>query len=58
MIITMLRQAILPVLLAFVLSRFGRINLLWLSFVLAEGIVVPVALAFWKKESVRTLGGM
>lgn len=44
-----------PVLLAYVLSRFGRLNLIWLSFVLAEGIVVPIALTLWKKESRRTL---
>lgn len=45
----------LPVLLAYVLSRFGRLNLIWLSFVLAEGIVVPIALTLWKKERRRTL---
>ncbi len=58
MVITMLRQAVLPVLLALILSRFGRVSLMWLSFVLAEGIVVPAAITFWKKESGRTLEGM
>ena len=53
--LTVFAEDALPVLLAYVLSRFGRLNLIWLSFVLAEGIVVPIALTLWKKESRRTL---
>ena len=51
MLITMLRQAVLPVLLALALSRLGRLNLIWLAFVLSEGIGIPVALALWRRES-------
>jgi len=51
MLITMLRQAVLPVLLALALSRLGRLNLIWLAFVLSEGIGIPVALSLWRRES-------
>jgi len=51
MFLTMLRQAVLPVLLALILSRFGRLNLIWLAFVLAEGIAIPLAGALWRRES-------
>lgn len=47
--ITMTSQAILPVLFALVLSRFGSLNLLWFGFILAELVTVPLALYQWKK---------
>ena len=56
MLLTMLRQAVLPVLLALVLRSFGKLNILWLCFVFAEGICIPTAWFFWKRESRRTLG--
>ncbi len=55
MFLTMLRQAALPVLLALTLSRLGRLNLIWVAFVLAEGIGIPVALSFWRQESQAAL---
>ena len=55
MFLTMLRQAALPVLLALALSRLGRLNLIWVAFVLAEGIGIPVALSFWRQESQAAL---
>lgn len=56
MFLTMLRQAALPVLLALILSRFGALNLIWLAFVLAEGVAIPVALTLWRRESSTVLG--
>ena len=49
MYLTMLRQAVLPLLFAFFLSRTGELNLVWTAFLLAELIVIPFALALWKK---------
>ncbi len=50
MYITMLRQAILPLAFAFVLSRTKQISLVWTAFIMAELLVIPVALALWKKS--------
>ncbi len=50
MYITMLRQAMLPLAFAFVLSRTGQISLVWTAFIMAELLVIPVALALWKKS--------
>ena len=55
MVLTMLRQAILPVLLALVLRTFGSLNLMWLSFVLAEGICIPLSLWMWKNSQGRLI---
>lgn len=49
MILTMARQAILPVLFAAILSRFGHLNLIWLAFVLAEIAGIPLALRLWRQ---------
>ena len=48
MFLTMTRQAALPLVFAVILSRFGRLNLVWLSFVLAEAAAIPLALFLWK----------
>ena len=48
MVLTMLRQAILPVVLALALRLFGRIDLMWLSFAVAEAICVPLAMKLWR----------
>lgn len=58
MILTLLRQAALPVLLALALRGFGRLNLIWLAFLLAEAICVPLALALWKRGGVKALPGI
>lgn len=50
MLITMLRQAILPLLLAAVLSGTGNINLIWVAFVVAEIVMIYPAVLIWKKN--------
>ena len=50
MYITMLRQAMLPLAFACVLSRTKQISLVWTAFIMAELLVIPVALALWKKS--------
>lgn len=49
MCLTMARQAVLPILLALVLQAFGNLNLIWLAFVLAELIGVPLAVMLWRR---------
>lgn len=58
MVLTLLRQAILPVLLALVFRRFGNLNLIWLAFVLAEAIGIPAAMMLWRSGSGATLTGL
>ena len=53
MILTMLRQAILPVALALLLRPFGHLPFIWLSFALAESLCLPLALFFWKRGCQR-----
>ena len=55
MLLTMLRQAALPVLLALCLRGFGSVNLIWLAFVLAEAMGIPAALALWRRGSREAL---
>ena len=50
MVLTMLRQAVLPVLLALVLSLTGWLPSIWLSFVIAELACIPPAILYWKKN--------
>ena len=50
MLITMLRQAILPLLLAYALSGTGEINLIWGAFVIAEIVMIYPAMLIWKKN--------
>lgn len=49
MVLTMTRQAILPVAFALLLQFFGNLNLIWLGFILAELAGIPLALILWKK---------
>lgn len=49
MVLTMTRQAILPVAFALILQLFGSLNLIWLGFILAELVGIPLALILWKK---------
>ena len=58
MVLTLLRQAILPVLLALVFKGFGNLNLIWLAFVLAETIGIPAAMMLWRSGSGATLAGL
>ena len=56
MYLTMLRQAVLPLLFAFLFNRFGRLNFVWTAFVLAELPGIPFALMLWKKGKKVSLG--
>ena len=58
MVLTLLRQAILPVLLALVFRHFSNLNLIWLAFVLAEAIGIPAAMMLWRSGSGATLTGL
>ena len=58
MVLTLLRQAILPVLLALVFRHFGNLNLIWLAFVMAEAIGIPAAMMLWRSGSGATLTGL
>ena len=49
MILTMTRQAVLPVAFALVLQFFGSLELVWLGFVLAELEGIPLAVILWKR---------
>ena len=49
MVVTMARQALLPLIFAFALSRTGELDHLWFSFVLAELAGLPLAVFFWKR---------
>lgn len=51
MILTMTRQAVLPILFALVLRLFGNLELLWTAFILAEALGIPLALRLWKRAS-------
>ncbi len=48
MCLTMIRQAILPLLLAFTMQGFGNLSLVWTVFILAELIGMPIAVFLWK----------
>lgn len=49
MMLTMARQAVLPLAFAGICSGFGNLNLLWVGFVLAEFLGIPMAIWFWRK---------
>ena len=49
MYLTMMRQAILPVLFALILRASGVLNTIWFSFVLSEIAGIPFAAYLWKK---------
>lgn len=57
MILTMARQAVLPLLFTGIFSRIGNLDLLWTGFILAEFLGIPLAVWFWKKGSGRIQGG-
>lgn len=50
MILTMLRQAVLPVSFAALLSLTGRLPSVWISFIAAELVCIPLAMSFWRKN--------
>lgn len=53
MYISMSRQAILPLLFAFILRPFGRLALIWSAFVLAELCGIPLAVWLWKRKGIK-----
>lgn len=55
MVLTLLRQAILPVLLALVFRMAHSLPMIWIAFVLAEAICVPGAFVLWKKNQASVL---
>lgn len=56
MILTMARQAVLPLAFAGIFSGFGNLNLLWVGFILAELLGIPAAVWLWRKGSRQTGG--
>lgn len=57
MYLNLIRQAILPVLFALLLSRFGRLELVWPGFLLAELLCYPAAWSLWKKAISAPISG-
>ncbi len=55
MILTMTRQAFLPIVLILILSRLGNLSLIWTSFVAAEIITIPLGISLWKRAVKLTL---
>ena len=55
MVLTMLRQAILPVLLALVFRNTGSLTMIWTAFAVAEAICVPGSFVAWRKNQERIL---
>jgi len=55
MLLTLSRQVILPVIFIAALSRLGNLPLIWMSFVLAEAVVIPFGLVLWRRESAKAL---
>lgn len=58
MLLTLSRQVVLPMVFIAILSRTGNLPLIWFSFVLAEAVVIPVGVFFWRKESGKVLAGI
>ncbi len=55
MVLATLRQAVLPVLLAAVLRTFHQLPLIWLAFILAEGLCLPLSWLLWNRNRQRVL---
>ena len=50
-----IRQAILPLVFAFLLKGFGNLNLIWGAFALAELCGIPLAAALWKRKGEKQI---
>ena len=48
MLLTLSRQAVLPVIFALLLRLTGDLNILWCAFILAEAVSIPLALRLWE----------
>ncbi len=55
MLLTLGRQVVLPVVFIAALSHFGNLTLIWLAFVLAEAVVIPIGIILWRRESDNVL---
>ena len=55
MVLTMLRQAILPVVFALALTTLGQLNWVWPAFAVSEIICIPLALRMGNK-SLESIG--
>lgn len=55
MLLTSVRQVVLPVVFLAFFSRFGNLSLVWMAFVLAEAVVIPFGIILWRKESGKVL---
>ncbi len=49
MVLTMARQAVLPVVFSLALRSLGRLTLIWWAFVLAECVGIPLAALLWRR---------
>ncbi|MDE6386947.1 MAG: MATE family efflux transporter [Lachnospiraceae bacterium] len=55
MMLTLSRQVVLPIVFIAILSEFRNVSLIWMAFVLAEAVVIPLGMILWKKESGKAL---
>lgn len=53
MLLTMLRQAVLPLAFAYVVSGMRQINFIWFAFVIAEIIMIYPAINIWRNNLKR-----
>lgn len=58
MYLTMMRQAVFPILLIFIFRRTGILNLIWSAFALAECLAIPFALYLWRGSKTVYISGM
>lgn len=56
MVITMTRQAILPLGFTMILRTFGNLDILWTGFLAAELAGIPLAVVLWKKRLAKIAG--
>lgn len=55
MLLTLARQVVLPVIFVAMLSHTRNLPLIWMAFVFAEAVVIPVGTFLWRKESGKVL---
>lgn len=58
MLLTLARQVVLPVMFVAMLSHTRNLPLIWMAFVFAETVVIPVGTFLWRKESGKVLKGL
>lgn len=55
MLLTLARQVVLPIVFVAVLSSTRNLPLIWMAFVLAEAVAIPIGVFLWRKESGKVL---